>query len=65
MVTSFRLLGWVILAADEDWPVVARNLSWPRAVWKEMTRILSRDGAEPQVSGFFFKAVVQTVLLLG
>ena len=28
-----------------------------------MKRILSGEGAEPQVSGFFFKAVVQAVLL--
>ena len=36
-----------------------------RAVWNRMTRILSREGAEPLVSGFFFKAVVQAVFLFG
>ena len=30
-----------------------------------MTRILSRKGAGPQVSVFFFVAVVQSVLILG
>ena len=30
-----------------------------------MTRILIREGSEPWVSGFFFKAVVQAVLLFG
>ena len=30
-----------------------------------MMRILSREGAEPRVSVFFFKAVVQAVLLFG
>ena len=30
-----------------------------------MTRILSREGAAPRVSGFFFKAVVQAMLLFG
>ena len=30
-----------------------------------MLHILSREGAVPQVSGFFFKAVVQAVLLFG
>ena len=30
-----------------------------------MTRILSREGVEPQVSGFFFKTVVQRMLLFG
>ena len=63
MVTSFRYLGWVISAADDDWPAVVRNLSRARAMWKRMTRILSREGAELQVSVFFFKAVVQAVFL--
>ena len=30
-----------------------------------MTRILSWEGEDPKVSGLFFKAVVQVVLLLG
>ena len=51
--------------ADDDWPEVVRNLSQARAVWKRMTRILSREGTELQVSVFFFKAVVQVVLLFG
>ena len=29
-----------------------------------MLRILSQEGADPKVSGHFFKAVVQVVLLL-
>ena len=65
MVTSFQYLGWVISAVDDDWPVVVSNLSRARAVWKRMTRILIRKGAELQVYVFFFKAVVQVVLLFG
>ena len=65
MVTSFRYLGRVIFAADENWPAVVRNLSRERAVWKIMMRILSREGEQPRVSGFFFKAVVQAVLIFG
>ena len=37
MVTPFRYLGWVILAADDDWPAVVKNLSRARAVWRRMT----------------------------
>ena len=65
MVNSFRYLGRVILAADNDWTSVVRNLSRARAVWMSMTRILRREGAAPWVSGLFFRAVVQTVLLFG
>ena len=34
-----------------------------RKVWIVMLHILRREGAAPQVSGFFFKAVVQAVLI--
>ena len=65
MGKSFRYLGWVISEAENNWPEVVRNLSRSRAVWRRMAHILSREGAVPQLSGFFFKAVVQVVLLLG
>ena len=64
MVTSFRYLGRVILAADNDWPALVQNLAKARAVWRMKKRILSREGEEPRVSEFFFKVVVQSVLLL-
>ena len=51
------------MAADDEWPAVVKNLSYPKKIWRRMSRILSREGAAPQVSGLFFKAVVQAVLL--
>ena len=48
---------------DYDWMVVFRNLEKARAVWRRLTRILSREGETPQVSRFFFKAVVQLLLI--
>ena len=60
MVTSFRYLGGVV-TADDDWPVVIRNFSRARAVWKRMARIPSREGVEPRESGFLFKDVAQAV----
>ena len=32
---------------------------------EKLTKILSREGAAPRVSGFFFNPVVQSVLLFG
>ena len=55
MVTSFRYLGRVISAADDDLPAVVINLSRARAVWKRIMQILSREGAAPRVPRFFFK----------
>ena len=50
---------------DNDWPVVVRNLDRVRKVCSRMLRILSREGATPRVSGLFFKAVIQALLLFG
>ena len=51
------------MAAENEWTAVVTNLSLARAVWKRMIRILSREGAEPQVSVFLFKDMVQVVLI--
>ena len=37
IVTYFRYLRYVILAADSDWTAVLNNLSWVRALWRKMT----------------------------
>ena len=63
MVTSLKYLGRMILAADNNWPALVKNLSLARTVWSRMLRILSREGAAPRVSGFFLNAVIQAVLL--
>ena len=65
MVTSFKYLGWVILAADEDWPALVKNLAWTKTIWSRMLRILIREGAMPRLSGFFFKDVIQALLIFG
>ena len=65
MVTYFKYLGRVISETDDDWPVVVRKLARAKTVWSRMSRILSREGATPWVSGFFFKAVIQEVLIFG
>ena len=65
MVTYFKYLWQVILATENDWPTVVRNLARAKKVWSRMSRIISREGATPQVSGLFFKAVIQTVMLFG
>ena len=51
------------LDGDNKWPAVVRNQLWARELWKRTTIIISKEGAEPQESGFFFKAVVQGVFL--
>ena len=65
MVTSFKYLVQVILVMDNDWTAVVKNLDWVKKVWSRMSRILSREGATPWLSSFFFEAVIQEVLFFG
>ena len=62
-VSTFKYLGRVMRAGDDDWPSVAGNLVKARQRWGRLSRILSREGADKRVSGNFFKAVVHAVLL--
>ena len=64
-VTTFKYMGRVMASGDDDWPAVVGNLQKARNSWGRLSRILSREGADPKVSGNFFKAVKQAVLLFG
>ena len=61
----FTYLGRVMTAGDDNWPAVAGNLQKAQRSWGRLQRILRREGATPRISGYFFKAVVQQVLLFG
>lgn len=62
-VQSFVYLGRPLSCFDEDGPAIYRNLQKARKRWGMVSRLLTREGASPRVSGLFYKAVVQTVLL--
>ena len=53
------------MEGDDNWPAVAGNLEKARKSWGGLQGILSREGATKRVSGKFFKAVVQQLLLFG
>ena len=50
-------------AGDDDWKEVAGNLQKARKSWGRMLSILIQEEVDPKVSGKFFKALVQAVLL--
>ena len=56
-VTAFKYLGRVMTAGYDDWPAVVGNLQRARKSWGRLSRILSREWADPKVSGNVFKAV--------
>ena len=63
-MTTFKYLGRVMTAGDDDWPAVVGNLQKARKSWGRLSRILIWEGADTKVLGKFFKAVTQAVLLL-
>ena len=52
-VAAFRYLGQVMTVVDDDWPAVLGNLQRVRKIWGRLLRILSQEGADPEVSGHF------------
>jgi hypothetical protein len=67
VVQEFKYLGSLLSRNDDDWLAVHRNLSKDsKSWWAQISRILAtREGATPRVSGMFYKAVVQLVMLFG
>ena len=65
MVTSFKYLGRVLTAEYDYCPLVVGTLLKARKIWARMAIMLGREGISPRVSGMFFKAAVQEVLLFG
>ena len=55
----------MLTAGDDDWLAVVGNLGKLRKSWGHLSQILSREGADPKVSGHFYKEVSQVVLLFG
>ena len=53
------------MAGDDDWTAVVGTLNKARRSWGRLQSILKREGATPRISGSFFKAVVQQVVLFG
>jgi hypothetical protein len=64
-LTSFRYLGRIIASSDSDWEAAKFNLHKARTRWMNISRLLARTSASPQISSLFYKATVQTVLLYG
>ena len=64
-VPEFKFLGRILTAIDDSWPAVVGNLRKARRSWGRLSRVLSREGAEPRVSRAFYIAMTQAVFLFG
>ena len=65
LVTSFKYLVWILTALENDWPVVVGNLRNSRKKWAQLSIIFGHERSKLQVSGIFFKVMVQAVFLFG
>ena len=63
-VPVFKYLGRFVALDDVD-TQAASNLKKARRVWARISNILRAENASPRVSGMFYKATVQSVLLFG
>lgn len=61
----FKYLGRPISATGSDWIAVMYNIKKARQRWSQISRILTKQGSNPKVMGYFYKAVCQAVLLYG
>ena len=54
---TFQYLGRLFTAVDDDWIEVVGNPGKTRKRLGRLSRILKREGADPKVSGHFYKVV--------
>ena len=55
----------MLTVVDDYWLAVVGKIGKVRNSWGKLSRILIREGADPKVSGHFYKAVAHAVLLFG
>ena len=56
-VAEFKYLGRILTATDDDCTAVVGNLGKARRSWGSLSRVLSREGADPKVLQAFYIAV--------
>jgi exonuclease III len=62
-VDCFRYLGRPVNSFGDDLYSLMYNINKARGRWARVSRVLRRQGATSKISGYFYKAVVQSVLL--
>ena len=64
-VEVFKYLGRLLAYDDDDGPTILANLRKARKCWARISKVLRAENASPRVSGLFYRATVQAVLLFG
>ena len=61
----FKYLGRLLSYHDNNTQAMRANLAKARGCWAWVSRVLRAEIASPKVSGVFYKATIQAVLLFG
>jgi len=64
-VPQFKYLGRMLDENDNDDHAANRQLERAREKWNRIGKVLSSQGVNARTMGYFYKAIVQTVLLYG
>ena len=64
-VSAFKYLGRILSANDDDLPAVIANVRCARQRWGQVAQLLVWEGTSVSMMSYFYKAVVQAVLLYG
>jgi hypothetical protein len=64
-VEVFKYLGKLLAYENNDSQAMESNLKKARKSWVQVSCVLRAEYASPRVSGVFYKAIVQAVLLCG
>ena len=64
-VSEFRYLGRILTDEDDDNQAAARQLTRAQEKWGRLSRVLTAEGTSAKTRGYFYKAIVQAVLLYG
>ena len=64
-VSSFKYMDRILSANNDDLPAVAANVRCACQHWGQVAQLLIREGASSSTMSYFYKVVVQAVLLYG
>ena len=62
-IGDFKYLGRPLNETNDDWTAIKYNLKKSRKIWSAVKRVLIRDKSSLRTMGYFYKAVVQSILL--
>ena len=58
---EFKYLGRILHESEDDSYAASRHLKRAREKWNMIARVLTAQGVESRIKGYFYKAIIQAV----